>query len=66
MINDKIYNAITNTLSTRKYYNCETISILKSKMENDFEYYTNKVSKLILLKKSSTTIRLYIRLDYDL
>lgn len=35
-------------------------------MENDFEYYTNKVSKLILLKKSSTTIRLYIRLDYDL
>lgn len=36
-------------------------------MENDFEYYTNKVSKLmLLLKKSSTTIRLYIRLDYDL
>lgn len=36
-------------------------------MENDFEYYTNKVPKLmLLLKKPSTTIRLYIRLDYDL
>lgn len=65
MINDKIYNAITNTASTRKYYNCETISILKSKIVNDFEYYTSGMPKLMLLQKLSTTVELYFRFDYE-
>lgn len=43
MISGKIYNAITNTLSIRKYYNCE-ISIFNINIEVEnggFEYCTN-------------------------
>lgn len=41
--------------------------MLKSKVVNDIGYYTNGVSKLMLLFEGLlTTVELYIHLDYEL
>lgn len=43
--------------------------MLKSKVVNDFGYYTNGVSKLMLLFEGLLTtyyVELYIHLDYEL